>query len=167
MSDGSNINPVMCRKVADAIENRSVEGLAFFMPSYINTDFHAGRQESVSPKDHACKSSACIAGWTRIVDGTFNTPQSMGKYADMMYSDFDDGIYKDGTDRIHEGAANSLGLDSQEASDLFLGFMDATDKQAVAHLRDIAEGEPVDWRRYRMMDDEGIKPLSSSGAAAP
>jgi hypothetical protein len=114
-------NRELAAKVADAIENRSVPKLGFFMGAYAMS--RIGIEDSNLPRrDHECESAACIAGWTLAAQGI----GLVGNY------------------HIHQMAADFLELRSSQAALLFLGNMYATDEKAVRALRHLAAtGEVV------------------------
>lgn len=133
------VNRELAAKVADAIESRSVNGLAFDMRTLGETKkaFHENRGVKLRHpvKDRLCNTVACIAGFVVV--------EALGHRKGMK-------ILRENTkynlQNIDAMARDLLGLDDAQAGYLFYPEdMEAvTDKEAVKALRHLVKtGEVV------------------------
>ena len=132
-------------KVADAIENHTIEGLGFNMGSFCAI---ADRDYS-DQSGHGCGTVACIAGTAVFVElGEFNGP--------LTFAEF------------FEPARDFLGLNEADAQELFyrLSENDGLDKllistttqEAVDVLRYLAATGKVDWHWAENDPSFGVEP---------
>lgn len=129
--------------VADAIEGRTIPGLAFDMCQWGSDAkrFDEGEWADEKIPRHECQTVGCAAGWTvAVLDG----PEA---YRNMVDDDYLGHV-------VPARAQELLGLSEREAKVLFHAY-DATDKQVADHLRIIANGGQVDWTQ---VDYEGLAP---------
>ena len=119
------MNKANILRIADAIEKHEIEDLGFHMAAFHITGIYADLS------GHGCKTTACIAGWTLSL--------LKPKWEDLNAHD------------IEQGARSILGLDQEQAEDLFylpdyMSRNSVTAKQAARTLRHLAETGEVDWK---------------------
>lgn len=137
-------------KVADAIEQASVPDLGFNMGTWI------GHSEDKS--ERSCGTTACIAGWSAIVDKG--------------------SIHNVGNDEIVDIAQKFLGMSGNKADELFLyvpymnplfAFRDTVGPiEAVRCLRNLAITGEVDWEAAMKPNEPDMPslPVSAPSEAA-
>ncbi len=129
-------------KVADAIENSTVQNLGFNMKGYMQ--INSKHAIDYSGKD--CGTVACIAGWACAIEGV--------PYEDISHSSV-----------AFNMGAKLFGLSEEEAEELFVPetetvnyySTDILPANAVRCLRNLAITGKVDWEAA-MKDDEPVLP---------
>lgn len=116
-------------KVADAIENHTIEGLGFNMGNFIGSADAAHADKT----GHNCGTIACVAGWSYAVRNGGVKPEPV-----------------DVEDFKWEVDGEWFGLETQKANILFYGYPGDGDsspkpEKAVAVLRHLAATGEVDW----------------------
>lgn len=134
---GINVENIL--RTADAIEQGSVRGLGFNMMYWMSDTGVAPDQRP----DHACGTTACIAGWAvTVMKRRAEAPRDIDGFAIKIYR-------RDGG--FMAAAADWFGLEGKDAYNLFYaqgsGLLrsQVTSAQAVAVLRHLAATGEVDW----------------------